>query len=257
MTGLGCEAALPDLRIVYDDVGAGPPVLFLHGFASTRSVNWQVTGWHKRAEGEGFRLIAPDQRGHGASGKFYSPADYALPRMAADAVALLDALGIARAPVVGYSMGASVVLRALLDFPDRFEAGVIAGAGLTSASDRASGEIAAALEAPSREAAQGALGAEFRAFAERTKSDLPALAACIRGVGRDFRPGDFARIGCPVLVIAGDADEVARDPEPLAALIPGAELHLVPRKNHMNVIADRDFQETICGFLARRLWAVE
>ncbi|MDB5559277.1 MAG: alpha/beta hydrolase, partial [Enterovirga sp.] len=107
------RANLGGVEIAYLDVapaaGSEPqalPVLLIHGFASNRTVNWVATGWTSTLSRAGYRVIALDNRGHGESTKLYRPEDYDTSLMAADAVGLLDHLGIDRAHVMGYSMGA-------------------------------------------------------------------------------------------------------------------------------------------------------
>ncbi|MEC9343628.1 MAG: alpha/beta fold hydrolase, partial [Pseudomonadota bacterium] len=97
------------LELAYLDEGEGrETVLLVHGFASTRTVNWVNTGWVRALREAGYRVVAFDNRGHGESTKFHDSADYSLERMAGDAMALLDHLGIDRTHVVGYSMGARI-----------------------------------------------------------------------------------------------------------------------------------------------------
>ena len=97
-----------DGRIAYIDEGEGAPVLLIHGFASNARTNWRDTGWMRFLGGHGFRAIALDNRGHGASDKLYDPESYTGPAMAEDALGLLDHLEIAKADVIGYSMGARI-----------------------------------------------------------------------------------------------------------------------------------------------------
>src|SRR5215813_8752603 len=96
------------VEIAFLDEGEGDPIVLVHGFASTAEVNWVYPGWVATLTRAGRRVIAFDNRGHGASTKLYDPAAYHTERMAADALALLDHLGIATADVMGYSMGARI-----------------------------------------------------------------------------------------------------------------------------------------------------
>ncbi len=64
------------MRIAYAVEGEGSPVLLAHGFASTHAVNWIPTGWVRALVEAGYRVIMPDMRGHGASGKSHDKADY-------------------------------------------------------------------------------------------------------------------------------------------------------------------------------------
>ncbi|MGN6767585.1 MAG: alpha/beta fold hydrolase, partial [Rhizobiaceae bacterium] len=103
--------------LAFIDQGDGEPVLLIHGFASSHSVNWVTPGWVKTLTEAGYRAIAFDNRGHGASSKSYEPEDYRAQKMAGDAAAMLDHLGIPRAHVMGYSMGARIAAFTALDYP--------------------------------------------------------------------------------------------------------------------------------------------
>src|SRR5579872_1400492 len=94
------------VEIAFLDQGEGEPIVLVHGFASNKEVNWVSPGWVATLTSAGRRAIALDNRGHGASAKLYDPALYRTGLMADDIRALLDHLGIARADVMGYSMGA-------------------------------------------------------------------------------------------------------------------------------------------------------
>src|SRR5674536_247917 len=97
-----------EVEIAFLDEGAGEPIVLVHGFASTKEVNWVNPGWVATLTGAGRRAIALDNRGHGASSKLYDPTAYHSAMMAEDVRALLDHLSIERADVMGYSMGARI-----------------------------------------------------------------------------------------------------------------------------------------------------
>ena len=120
------------VKIAFIDEGAraARPVLLVHGFGSTHAVNWVGTGWVSTLIGAGYRVIAFDNRGHGASTKLYDPADYATSLMAADAAALLDHLGIAEAGLIGYSMGARITAVLALSRPRLVRSLVLGGLGI-------------------------------------------------------------------------------------------------------------------------------
>ena len=84
------------VELAYLDEGEGEPILLVHGFASSKEVNWVQPGWVSTLTRAGRRVIALDNRGHGQSAKLYDPADYHTERMADDARALLDHLDIER-----------------------------------------------------------------------------------------------------------------------------------------------------------------
>ena len=90
----------------------------------------------------------------------------------------------------------------------------------------------------------------YRAFAEKTKSDLRALAACIRGGREILSREEVGRIAVPVLVAVGSKDEIAGPPEQLAALIPGAKTLVIPGRDHMLAVGDKVFKSGVADFLA-------
>ena len=85
-----------DVEIAFLDEGEGPPIVLVHGFASNKEVNWVYTGWVTALTGAGRRVIALDNRGHGASTKLYDPSAYHSATMAEDVRALLDHLRLAQ-----------------------------------------------------------------------------------------------------------------------------------------------------------------
>src|SRR5882762_8717655 len=97
-----------DVDLAFLDEGEGEPIVLVHGFASNAAVNWVHPGWVATLTKAGRRAIALDNRGHGASAKLYDPAAYHSAIMAEDVRGLLDHLGIPRADVMGYSMGARI-----------------------------------------------------------------------------------------------------------------------------------------------------
>src|ERR1700684_31113 len=93
------------VEISYLDEGEGDPIVLVHGFASTKNVNWVYPAWVSELTKAGRRVVALDNRGHGESAKLYDPAAYQIAVMAGDVAALMDHLDIARADIMGYSLG--------------------------------------------------------------------------------------------------------------------------------------------------------
>jgi pimeloyl-ACP methyl ester carboxylesterase len=93
-------------------------------------------------------------------------------------------------------------------------------------------------------------GRVFRAFAEQTKSDLKALAACVRGSRQTLSREQVASIGIPVLVAVGTKDTVAGSPHELAALLPHGRALDIPGRDHMLAVGDKVFKEGVLAFLA-------
>jgi pimeloyl-ACP methyl ester carboxylesterase len=240
------------LELAFIDEGErrGRCVLLLHGFASSMRVNWIDTGWVKTLADAGFRVVAFDHRAHGGSAKPTDKEAYRPARMAGDAVALLDHLGIARSAVFGYSMGARVAAFAALAAPARFSRIVFGGLGIGLVKGVGDWDtIADALLAPSLEDVADDRGRMFRAFADRTKSDRAALAACISTSREELTPADVARIEQPTLIGVGTRDDIAGSAEELASLMPHARAFDVAGRDHMLAVGDRSFKKEVVDFL--------
>jgi len=242
-----------DVEIAYLDEGKGEPIVLVHGFASTKEVNWVSPGWVSTLTRAGRRAIALDNRGHGASSKLYDASAYHSASMAGDVRALMDHLGIARADVMGYSMGARIAAFLAIEHPGRVRSVVIGGLGIRLVDGVGLPEsIADALEAASPADISDPTGRTFRSFAEQTRSDLRALAACIRGSRQTLSREQVAAIAAPVLVAVGTRDEVAGSAEPLVALMPSARHLPVPGRDHMLAVGDKVFKQGVLDFLNRR-----
>jgi pimeloyl-ACP methyl ester carboxylesterase len=241
------------VAIAFLDEGEGAPIVLVHGFASTAEVNWVHPGWVATLTKANRRVIALDNRGHGASGKLYDPAAYHTAVMAEDVRALMDHLDLATADVMGYSMGARITAFLALAHPARLRKAVLGGLGSHLIGGVGLPEsIAEALEAPSLADVQDRTGRTFRAFAEQTRSDLAALAACIRGSRQTLSRGEAAAIRAPVLVAVGSKDAVAGSAQELAALLPFGRALDIPGRDHMLAVGDRVFKEGVLAFLAER-----
>jgi pimeloyl-ACP methyl ester carboxylesterase len=241
------------VEIAFLDEGEGEPIVLVHGFASNAAVNWIGTGWVAKLTRAGRRVIALDNRGHGASSKLYDPAAYYSSLMTGDVRALLDHLAVPRADIMGYSMGARIAAILALEHPAYVRSAIfgglgihlVAGAGLPPA-------IADAMEAPTLDDVHDASGRMFRAFAEQTKSDLKALAACIRRSRQTMTPEQVGAIRAPVLIAVGTKDTIAGSAFELAALIPTAKVLDIAGRDHMLAVGDKVFKEGVLKFLAER-----
>ncbi len=237
-------------EIAFFDQGAGEPIVLVHGFASNKEVNWILPNWVATLTGAGRRVIALDNRGHGASSKLYEPAAYHMDKMAGDVRALLDHLGLSRADVMGYSMGARIAALLALSDSERVRSAVLGGLGVRLVEAGGVPEsIAEGLEAPTLAEVTDPTARQFRAFAEQTRSDLRALAACLRGSRQTLSRAEVGRIAVPVLVAVGSKDPIAGSPEELAALIPGARALVIPGRDHMLAVGDKAFKAGVLGFL--------
>ncbi|PHP68100.1 alpha/beta hydrolase [Zhengella mangrovi] len=233
------------------DEGEGDPVLLIHGFGSSHSVNWVTPGWVQTLNQAGYRAIAIDNRGHGRSEKIYDPEAYTPQAMAGDAAALLDHLGIPRAHVMGYSMGARITAFMALLFPDKVASVILGGLGYGMVEGVGDWDpIAEALLADDPDAITHPRGKLFRTFADQTKSDRKALAACISRSRDLLSEDDVARIAVPALVAVGTVDDIAGSPQKLAALMPKGEAFDIERRDHMLSVGDRTFKKRALQFLS-------
>jgi pimeloyl-ACP methyl ester carboxylesterase len=239
------------VEIAFLDEGEGEPIVLVHGFASNAQVNWAYPGWVATLTKAGRRVLALDNRGHGASSKLYDPAAYHSAIMAEDVRALLDHLGLGAADVMGYSMGARIAAFLALAHPARLRKAVLGGLGTHLIDGVGLPEsIAEALEAPSLTDVTNPQGRVFRAFAEQTRSDLSALAACIRGSRQTLSRDEVASIRIPVLVAVGTKDTVAGSAHELAALLPSGRAVDIPGRDHMLAVGDKAFKQEVLAFLA-------
>lgn len=247
----GVEIAYTDFEPLTED--RREPIVLVHGFASTHAVNWMFTQWVKTLTENGRRVIVLDNRGHGRSQKLYDPAQYALDLMAADVANLLDHLSIARADVMGYSLGARIATVLTLAHPDRVRSLILGGIGQYLVQDAGlPGGLAEAMEAERIEDIETPMLKIFRGFAESTRSDLRALAACVRGARKALDAATLSRIACPVLICVGTRDDVAGDPSPLRPLFPNVRLVDIPGRDHNRAVGDRIYKQAVLEFLADR-----
>ena len=244
------------VKIHYLDQGHGVPVLLIHGFGSSADEHWVRTGMVERLARR-WRVIAYDACGHGHSDKPHDPARYGLANMRADAVRLLDHLKIARARLMGYSMGGRITLEVLMRDPERLSAIVLGGYGQGGqiATPGQRHRIAAALLAEDPVVIEDVLARRFRRGAERNGKDLRALAACIGAeettdAASTLDYDALRRVASPVLIATGDKDTIAGDPRPLAGWFRDARVVLLEGGDHVTVPADPRFHQAVEDFFA-------
>lgn len=242
--------------IFYSDQGAGDGVVLVHGFAASTQENWGKAGWVSMLTRANRRVVAVDLRGHGQSAKVYDPAAYSLAAMAGDVLAVVEHLQIKKPDLIGFSLGARVVLELLRQRGDRFLLGVYCGVGevlLNPRMDRNPEAFAQAMEAASADQVGDDMARRFRMFAEGQGQDLKALAACSRGLnasGAGWTREKLASIKNESLVVAGSGDELAGSPEELAACFPNAKAKRIPGCGHMDCLTQPMFKAAVMDFLA-------
>jgi len=246
-----------DVDIAYQEWGdpgsPDPPVVLHHGFVVDANTNWVAPGVVGALVSAGRRVIAPDARGHGSSGKPHDPASYGEDRMARDLALLVRDRRATEIDLVGYSMGAvvSLIYASTSRAVRRLVVGGV-GSGVVECGgvDRRripNESIIEALAADDPSTVSGSGASWFRAAADALGADREALLA---QAGAVYRGGvDLARIGARTLVLAGDADPLADRPEVLADAIPGAELRYVAG-DHAGAVIDPRFTQAIVDFLA-------
>jgi pimeloyl-ACP methyl ester carboxylesterase len=241
------------VEIAYLDEGEGDPVVLVHGFASSKNVNWGYPGWVSELTRNSRRAIALDLRGHGESGKLYDPGEYGIDIMAGDVTALMDHLNIARADMMGYSLGARITAWLAYRQPQRLRSAIFGGLGIGLIKGGGPGEnVAAALEAPSLDDVTDRVGRTFRAFADQTRSDRKALAACLRGSRELMTAQQAAAIKVPTLIAVGTRDEIAGSADELGKIIPGSQVLHIANRDHMRAVGDKVYKTGVLEFLSRR-----
>lgn len=234
--------------ISYLDLGEGPVVLLLHGFTANADLNWVRPGIAQKIADAGYRVIAPDLRGHGASPVPNDPANWPRDAIARDQIALMKHLQAESYAVVGYSMGAISALRyqLLSRASGRL---VLGGVGDTVADESNSSRndgFRAAIEAAMRgeeTPAANAILARAKASGGTLEGYLGALSARLY-TGRDL----LETFDLPVLVITGDQDTDNGSGDALAGLIPGARYQQITG-THVSAVGDPALPEAIIAFL--------
>jgi pimeloyl-ACP methyl ester carboxylesterase len=111
--------------------------------------------------------------------------------------------------------------------------------------------VALALEADGLEDVTDPVGRTFRAFADQTRSDRRALAACLRGSRRLMTADEAADIKVPVLIAVGTTDEIAGSAAALGKIITGAKVLDIPNRDHMRAVGDKVYKTGVLEFLSQ------
>ena len=242
-----------DVTIAYDDIGpreGGRPIVLAHGFASNRYENWRRLGWYGAFERKNIRFIAPDMRGHGESSKPHEPQAYTREKLVGDVFALLDHLDIAKADVMGFSVGTRTAIGMALADPKRIDLLILGGIGGRLFEPPLAGNpMAAAMEAEKIDDISEPLLKSFRQFAGEQGEDRLALAALTRAPYSPFTREMISQIANETLVVAGSRDVLAGDPGELARAMPNAKAVTLPGCDHFSAIAHALFKASVFDFL--------
>jgi pimeloyl-ACP methyl ester carboxylesterase len=251
--------------IYYELIGAGTPILLVHGFASSFEGNWGQSGWIDFLVAQGRQVVGMDCRGHGRSGKPHDPAAYDYPRMPDDVLAVMDAAGLEHVDLMGYSSGGAIAITLLAYHPERFRSVIVGGAGrVTPTNPQVLPDIAAALETDDLSAIKNPAALFFRQFAEsgahdpksiaQLNPDLHALAALckalvgLRSTHEDVEAA-LGQVRVPLLAVVGDKDTALADVQRLSQTVPNAQLVILPGEDHFSALLAQTYKEAVASFL--------
>jgi 3-oxoadipate enol-lactonase len=255
---------LDGVSLHYTDEGSGEPVVLIHGFPLSLEL-WKP---QRAALSAGYRVIAPDLRGHGRSDP--PPDDLSIGQYADDVVALMDALGIGAATVGGLSMGGYVVMALLRRHPNRVRGIMLMATKATADTESGKqGRNEMIALAQSEGAAAVADKMLPRMLTARTRAEDPELVEFVRSMMASIsvagivgalkalrdRPDSTSTLQglrLPALILGGAEDEIATraDLEAMHHAIPGSVLELVPDAAHLvNLEQPEAVNRAILGFL--------
>lgn len=229
-------------------LGAGRPVLLLHGLASNATINWMRYGTAARIVEAGFEAVMLDLRAHGSSGAPTDAAAYPPDVLRLDVEAVIAALGLGNYDLVGYSLGSRLAAMLVVAGarPGKL---ILGGMGLEGLTDWLSRRafFLAALERWDV-ARPGDRDYLAIAFMKTVGIDRDALRPLLMSMS-DFPIEMLARIVVPTLVLSGADDTDNGSAQALSQALPHAELAIVPG-NHMSCITKAEFGTAIAEHLA-------
>jgi pimeloyl-ACP methyl ester carboxylesterase len=242
-------AAADGTDLAWHELGEGRPVVLLHGLFSDAFTNWLRYGHAAAIAARGFRVIMPDLRAHGQSGKPHDPAFYPRDILANDGLALIAHLGLEDYDLGGYSLGARTVVRMVVRgaAPRRLIVGGMGLQGLHSTGTRADHFKAILTGLGTHERGSPEWLAE--AFLKTTGGDPKALLPLLDSFV-DTPEAEIATIAIPTLVLSGDEDSDNGSPRALAGLLPNGEFRTVPG-GHMSAVIKPELGQAMADFLAR------
>jgi pimeloyl-ACP methyl ester carboxylesterase len=219
-----------------------PPVLLVHGFASSAEHNWRQPGWLDLLADCGRETVAVDLPGHGTAPRPAAPAGYH--NIEAHVAAAVE--GREPLDAIGFSAGAHVLLRLAADQPDRFRRLALLGIGRSVLTPADPEPIITALTGdPDPENVPGMV---FRRLADGLGNDRDALIAFLRRPQRPLTEADLTRITTHVLVVLGDKDP-AGPGDGLVAALPDARLVTLRGVDHFGTPGDVRCMQVVLDFL--------
>lgn len=246
-----CTTILPghgNTPLAVHRLGAGRPVLLLHGLFSSAEVNWIKYGSAAKLASAGFACIMPDLRAHGQSEAPHDAAAYPTDVLVKDVAALVASLGLTDYDLAGFSLGARTAVQAVIAglSPRRL---VLGGMGLEGLSGwaRRSAHFVDAIDRFGT-IARGDPAFVAQAFMKTMGVDRVATRQLLLSVA-DVPPAMLARVSMPALVVCGSDDQDNGSAPALADALPDGHYAQVPG-NHMSSVTRPEFGEAIAGFLA-------
>ena len=238
------------VELAYHEVGEGGPVILMHGLFSDAQMNWIKFGHADRIAREGFRVIMPDLRAHGASGKPHEADKYPPDVLVRDLKELISYLGLGEFDLGGFSLGARTTIDAVGNGVTPRRA-VLAGTGmdvLTNWERRCRFFVDAIDRFDS--ASRGDPHWLSIQFMRTMKIDLEAARLLLQGLGDHPEPAKaLASFTMPTLVVCGDQDDDNGSARELAKALPNARYQEIPG-THMSSVTKPELGEAIAEFLA-------
>ena len=238
------------VELAYHEVGEGRPVILLHGLFSDAQMNWIKFGHADRIASEGFRVVMPDLRAHGLSGKPHDPAKYPPDILVRDLRELIARLGLGEFDLGGFSLGARTTIDAVSHGVTPRRA-ILAGTGVDVLTnwERRCRFFVEAIERFD-EARRGDPHWLSIQFMRTMKIDLKAAELLLKALGDHPSPEEaLAAFTMPTLVVCGSEDEDNGSARELAAALPNARYEEIPG-THMSSVAKPELGEQIAAFLA-------
>jgi pimeloyl-ACP methyl ester carboxylesterase len=245
-------STLDGTQIAWREIGEGCPLLLIHGYFSEADTNWIKFGHAALLADTGYRVIMPDLRAHGLSGKPHDPAFYPKDILADDQFALIDHLGLTDFDLGGYSLGGRTVARMLARGAKPGRA-IISGMGLqglTSTEKRGNHFRHILDNLGTHEKGSPVWMAE--AFLKTTGGDPVALRLILDSFV-DTSEEQLRGLDLPVAVICGEDDSDNGSADALAEILPHGKLFTVPG-NHMSAVVKPDLGQAFVAALTGPAW---
>jgi pimeloyl-ACP methyl ester carboxylesterase len=225
-----CTFDSAGVKIAYVEAGKGPDVILVHGLYSSAGINWMMPGTFNLLA-QHYHVVALDLRGHGLSDKPTDDASYGQP-MVEDIAHLMDHLKIPRAHIAGYSLGGIIVMKFMVDHPERVISANLGGMGWLR-----DGSVEQRI---------------FVRMGDRSgKAVLGTPPACAGGIAKlAVTETQIKKIKVPVEILVGDRDPCnAMYVQPLQPLRPDWPVLVIPDAGHLTCIVKDQFKTDLAKWI--------